>query len=262
MTTRTLTLAAALGAATLLGLGLPAAAQQAEVRIGTIPESYPPFTQVEANGELKGFEIDVGNALCAEMKVTCRWVLQAWDGIIPALQESKFDAIIASMSITDERKQVIDFSDKYYDTPAMFIGRKDEKVEITPAGMKGKTVGVQVSTIHANYVQAKFGDVVDIRTYDTQENANLDLIAGRVDLIMADSIALQDGFLNTPDGADFEVKGQPFTDPLLGAGVGVGVRKADTALRDKFSAAIKAVRADGTYKAINDKYFKFDAYGG
>lgn len=260
MTTRTLTLAA-LSIAALLGFGLPASAQQADVRIGTVPESYPPFTQVEANGELKGFEIDLGNALCAEMKVTCRWVLQAWDGIIPALQENKFDAIIASMSITDERKQVIDFSEKYYNTPAMFVGRKDEKIELTPASLKGKTVGVQVSTIHATYVEAKFKDVLDIRTYDTQENANLDLIAGRVDLLMADSIALQDGLLNTPDGTDFEVKGEPFTDPILGEGVGVGVRKADTALRDKFSAAIKAVRANGTYKAVNDKYFKFDAYG-
>jgi ABC-type amino acid transport substrate-binding protein len=116
--------------------------------------------------------------------------------------------------------------------------------------------------VHANYVEAKFKGVADIKTYDTQENANLDLIAGRVDLVLADSIALEDGLLKTEQGQDFEVKGKPFTDPLMGLGVGIAVRKDETALRDKLSAAIKAIRANGTYKKINDKYFKFDVYGG
>lgn len=234
---------------------------QEVVRIGTTPESYPPFTWVDAQGKLNGFEIEIGEALCAQMQVKCEWVLQSWDGIIPALQEKKFDAIIASMSITDERKQVVDFSDKYYDSPAIFVGRKDEAIEISPAGLEGKTVGVQVSTIHANYVEAKYKGIVTIKTYDTQENANLDLIAGRVDLLLADSVALTDGFLKSPEGADFEVKGKPFTDPLMGAGSGIAVRKGDP-LGARFSAAIKAIRANGLYKTINDKYFTFDIYGG
>lgn len=233
---------------------------QEVVRIGTTPESYPPFTWVDAQGKLNGFEIEIGEALCAQMQVKCEWVLQSWDGIIPALQEKKFDAIIASMSITDERKQVVDFSDKYYDSPAIFVGRKDETIDISPAGLEGKTVGVQVSTIHANYVEAKYKGIVTIKTYDTQENANLDLIAGRVDLLLADSVALTDGFLKSPEGADFEVKGKPFTDPLMGAGSGIAVRKGDP-LAAKFSAAIKAIRANGLYKTINDKYFTFDIYG-
>ncbi|WP_181703894.1 transporter substrate-binding domain-containing protein [Chthonobacter albigriseus] len=244
-----------------------AAAAEDTVRIGTTPESYPPFTTIDANGNVQGFEADLQAALCEEMKVKCVWVLQAWDGIIPALTENKFDAIIASMSITEERKQVVDFSDKYYNTPAMFVGRKDATFETNADGtlaldkLEGKVVGVQVSTTHASYADAKLKDKAEIKTYDTQENANLDLIAGRVDLLLADSIALTDSLLKTPDGVDFEVKGAPFTDPLMGDGVGVAVRKGDP-LKDKFSAAIKAIRDNGKYKAINDKYFDFDAFGG
>lgn len=257
-----------LGLGLLLAAGLAGqAAAEDVVRIGTTPESYPPFTTIDANGNVQGFEADIKDALCEEMKVKCEWVLQAWDGIIPALTENKFDAIIASMSITDERKQVVDFSDKYYDTPAMFVGRKDASFEVGADGalaldkLAGKVVGVQVSTTHASFADAKLKGIAEIKSYDTQENANLDLIAGRVDLLLADSIALTDSLLNTPDGEDFEVKGKPFNDPLMGAGVGVAVRKGDS-LKDKISAAIAAIRANGKYKAINDKYFKFDAYGG
>lgn len=250
-----------------LAAGAVGAKAQDTVRIGTTPESYPPFTTIDANGDVQGFEADLQKALCEEMKVTCVWVLQAWDGIIPALTENKFDAIMASMSITEERLKVVDFSAKYYNTPAMFVGRKDTAFESGPDGalaldkLNGKILGVQVSTVHYSYAEAKLKDIAEIKTYDTQENANLDLIAGRVDLLLADSIALTDSLLNTPDGADFEVKGKPFTDPLMGAGVGVAVRKGDP-LKDKFSAAIKALRDNGKYKEINDKYFKFDAYGG
>lgn len=256
----------ALGLALAAGLASAAAAQEV-VRIGTTPESYPPFTTIDANGNVQGFEADIAAALCEEMKVKCEWVLQAWDGIIPALTENKFDAIIASMSITEERKQVVDFSEKYYNTPAMFVGRKDTEFPVGADGMidfaqlSGKTLGVQVSTTHANYADAKLKGIVDIKSYDTQENANLDLIAGRVDLLLADSIALTDSLLKTADGEDFEVKGAPFTDPLMGEGVGVAIRKGDP-LKDKFSAAIRAIRENGKYKATNDKYFDFDAYGG
>ena len=249
-------LAVAFGTATAFG-----AMAADQVRLGTTPESYPPFTQIDADGSVSGFEADLADALCAEMKVECEWVLQAWDGIIPALQANKFDAIIASMSITDERKQQIDFSEKYYNTPAMFVGAKGKDITISADGLKGLVVGVQINTTHAKYMEERHPDV-ELKTYDTQENANLDLIAGRVDLLLADSIALDDGLLKTADGAGFEVKGEPFTDPLMGDGVGVGIRKGEDALREKFNAAIAAIRANGTYKAINDKYFSFDAYGG
>ncbi len=261
------TMIRSLGFALALAAGLTGARAEDTVRIGTTPESYPPFTTIDANGDVQGFEADLQKAFCEEMKVKCVWVLQAWDGIIPALTENKFDAIMASMSITEERLKVVDFSDKYYNTPAMFVGRKDVTFDTNADGtialdkLQGKVLGVQVSTVHYAYADAKLKGIAEIKSYDTQENANLDLIAGRVDLLLADSIALTDSLLNTPDGADFEVKGKPFTDPLMGAGVGVAIRKGDP-LKEKFSAAIKALRENGKYKEINDKYFKFDAYGG
>lgn len=232
-----------------------------KVRIGTTPESYPPFTFIEADGSVAGFEAELADALCTEMGVECEWVLQAWDGIIPALVADKFDAIIASMSITAERKKIVDFSEKYYDTPAMFVGPKDKDVTISKEGLSDLVVGVQTATTHANFMAEKYPDV-KTNTYDTQENANLDLFSGRVDVLLADSIALTDSILSTPEGENFETKGEPFTDPLMGDGVGVAIRKGEDDLRDKFSAAIEAIRANGKYKAINDKYFTFDAYGG
>jgi polar amino acid transport system substrate-binding protein len=257
---------ASLAVGAMLGLASLTAQAQDVVKIGYADEAYPPFTSKDASGKWVGFEVDLMDAFCAHMKVTCEIVPVAWDGIIPALQEKKFDAIIASMSITEERKKVIDFSDKYYKVGGMFIGPKAEKIATCPEtgickdAMKGKIIGVQLSTTHANYAQAKFADVAEIKAYDKQDNANADLVAGRVDVLLADSIALGD-FLKTDQGKDFEKKAMAPDDPIFGEGVGVGLRKEDTALKEKFNAAIKAIREDGTYKKINDKYFDFDAYG-
>jgi polar amino acid transport system substrate-binding protein len=230
---------------------------------GVAAEAYPPFSSKDASGKWVGFEIDLMDAVCAQMKAKCELVETAWDGIIPSLQEKKIDVIWSSMSITAERMQKIDFTDKYYQTPAVIIGPKSEAVTIdfsNPASVKGKIFGVQTSTIHANFVQKYFGSTATVKTYDTQDNCNADLIAGRVDLVMADSIALAD-FLKSDQGKDFEVKATAPKDPILGNGVGGGLRKDDTALREKLNAAIAAVRADGTYDKIAKKYFDFNVYG-
>ena len=233
------------------------------IKFGVAAEPYQPFTSKDASGKWVGFEIDLMNAVCAQMKAKCELVETAWDGIIPALQEKKIDVIWSSMSITDERKQKIDFTDRYYRTPAIMIGPKSEEVKIdfsNPDSLKGKIIGVQISTTHSNFVQKYFGSTATIKTYDTQDNCNADLVAGRVDLVMADSIALSD-FLKSDQGKDFEVKATAPKDPIFGSGVGGGLRKDDTALREKLNAAIAAVRADGTYDKIAKKYFDFDVYG-
>ncbi len=145
----------------------------------------------------------------------------------------------------------------------MIIGPKSEDVKIdfsNPDSVKGKIFGVQTSTIHYNFVKKYFGSVATIKTYDTQDNCNADLVAGRVDLVMADSIALND-FLKSDQGKDFEVKATAPKDPILGGGVGGGVRKSDDALREKLNAAIAAIRANGTYDKIAKKYFDFNIYG-
>jgi polar amino acid transport system substrate-binding protein len=240
--------ALALGA---LALTTPAVAQET-LTIGT-EAAYKPFAYVLPSGELTGFDIDIANALCAEMGATCEIVNQSFDGLIPALNAEKIDAIIASMNITPERLEAIDFAGPYYTAPALFIAPKDAGLEITPEGLDGKYVGVQRGSTMANYIAAKFPDA-RVQVYDTAEAANLDLASGRVDVVFADGIVLQE-FLATPDGAGFEAVGEPVFDAeILGTGAGIGVRKGDTALKEKFDAALAAIIASGEYKTINDKH--------
>ncbi|MEL6217548.1 MAG: lysine/arginine/ornithine ABC transporter substrate-binding protein [Pseudomonadota bacterium] len=247
-----------LAAAATLIAGQAAAA---DLRI-CVEGAYPPFSEVTASGELKGFDIDMTGALCEQMGKSCEMVQTEWDGIIPALLERKCDAIIASMSITEDRKKVIDFTGKYYQTPAKFIGAADAGLSDTAEGMAGKTVGVQRGTTHQDFMESEFPDV-DLKLYGTQDEAYLDLQAGRIDAIMADSVAMNDGFLQTENGKGYAFFGADYSIPKYhGEGAGIGVRQSDTELRDSFTAAIEALRSSGKYKEINDKYFDFDIYGG
>ncbi|MEJ2029400.1 MAG: ABC transporter substrate-binding protein [Maritimibacter sp.] len=224
--------------------------------------AYPPFNYTESDGSVAGFEIDLGNAMCAQMKVTCTWVTQDWDGIIPGLQAKKYDAIIASLYITDERRKVISFSDKYYNVPSRFVAPSDSAYEISAEGLSGAVVGTQRATSFERYLTAEMPDV-EVRLYGTMDEAYLDLASGRVDAVLGDVVALKDGFLSTPDGEGFELRGPEFTDPeYFGYGAGVAVRQDDQAIADAFSAAIKALREDGTYQDISNKWFGVDVYGG
>jgi arginine/ornithine transport system substrate-binding protein len=232
-----------------------------KVRIG-VEGAYPPFSYVTPEGKLAGFDIDIGWALCDAMKVECTMVQQDWDGIIPALLARKYDAILASMSITPERMEKVDFTVKYYQTPARFVRKKGSGIEITPEDLKGKTVGVQRATTHDSFLTDKFGDTVDIKRYGTQDEAYLDMASGRLDLLIADSVAINEGFLKTDAGKDFEFVGPSYTDPQwFGEGAGIAVRKGEDDLREMFNKAIAEIRANGTYKKIQDKYFDFDVYG-
>ncbi|SIQ11793.1 amino acid ABC transporter substrate-binding protein, PAAT family [Rhizobium sp. RU35A] len=249
--------------ALLMGVAAAGAAAAQELKVGVAAEPYPPFSSPDASGKWVGWEVDFMNAVCAEAKVKCVLTPVAWDGIIPALTSKKIDAIMGSMSITPERSKTIAFSDKYYNTPTAVIGPKGVKFDATPEGLKGKVLGVQVSTIHADYAKKYFGPVVsEIKEYQTQDEANQDLASGRLDAVQADLITLQ-AFLDSDQGkACCEVKGNVKDDPeILGAGVGIGLRKEDTALKDKFNAAIKAIRTNGTYDKISKNYFTFDIYG-
>jgi arginine/ornithine transport system substrate-binding protein len=232
-----------------------------EVKVG-VEGAYPPFSFVDTNGKLQGFDIDITYALCDAMKVKCKLVQQDFDGLIPALLAKKIDAIIASMSITEERKQKVAFTKKYYQTPARFVRKKGSGIEITKEGLKDKTVGVQQATIHDTYLTDNYGDVVKIKRYSTLDEAYLDLATGRLDLLLADSIPVKDGFLNKPAGKDFEFVGPSLTDPRwFGEGIGIAVRKGDSDLREMLNKAIDTIRADGIYKKIAAKYFDFDIYG-
>lgn len=249
-------------AAMAFGFGAQAM-DKMKVRMGT-EGAYAPFNAVDKEGKLVGFDIDIGNAICAAANFECTWVIQNWDGIIPGLIAEKFDTIIASMSITEERLKKVDFSKKYYSTPARFVTADANKgVEISMANLKGKVIGVQEGTVSDNYVTDNFGKDSKIKRYEKQDQANLDLTSGRLDYVFADSVVLSDGFLKTKRGKGYGFVGPNYADQKwFGEGIGIAVRKGEHKLRDAINAAIAKIRADGTYTKINAKYFDFDVYGG
>ena len=254
---------------TLIALVFAAGTIQAKdwkmVRIG-VEGAYPPFSSTTADGKLVGFDIDIALALCDAMKVECKLVPQDWDGIIPALLARKYDAIIASMSITEERKKKVAFTNKYYQTPAKFVAKKGSVPNFDRAGVAaataGKKIGVQRATIHDNFITDKGGEGVVVKRYATQDEAYLDLAAGRVDMLLADSVAMSEGFLKKPEGKDYAFVGPDLNEPeYFGEGAGIAIRKGDADLAELFNKAIEQIRADGTYKKIQDKYFDFNVYG-
>ncbi len=233
-----------------------AAPAYAELKMGVAAEPYAPFTSKDASGVWVGWEVDFMNALCAEIGETCVIEEVAWDGIIPALQAKKFDAIMSSMSVTDERKKTISFSDIYYNSAAVIIGPKNDDKDFSPEHLSGKNVGVQVSTTHSRYLEKYYAPKgAVLKTYATQDEANADLAAGRLDYVMADGVAL-DAFLQSEQGAACcEQKGAvPLDVEILGAGVGFGIRQEDTALLEKVNAGIKALGAKGVFKEITAKW--------
>ena len=223
-----------------------------------IEGAYPPFNNKDASGQVVGFDKDIGDALCAKMKAECTVVTSDWDGIIPSLNAKKFDFIISSLSITDERKQAVDFTDPYYSNKQQFIARKGADFKTDPASLKGKTIGTQRATQAATWLDDHGGMDGDFKVslYDNQENAYLDLTSGRVDAILADKYANYD-WLKSKAGKDYEFKGEPVNEDDK---VGIAVRKGDDKLRNALNAALKEIVADGTYKKINDKYFPFSIY--
>ena len=249
-------------AVALIALAGVASASAQQIKVGFSPEAYPPFYSQDASGAWGGWEVEIVNAICAEAKLDCVLTPIPWDGLIPALNSKKIDAIMNSMSITAERMKEIDFSDKYYNTPTAVVGAKDQTFDASPAGLKGKIIGVQVSTVHAAYAKKHFTEAAEIKEYQTQDEANQDLAAGRIDATQADSIAL-DAFLKSDQGKGCcDMKGIVAPDDeVLGPGVGAGVRKDDAELKGKINAAIKAIRDNGKYAEITKKYFDFDVYG-
>jgi arginine/ornithine transport system substrate-binding protein len=244
-----------------LACGPAQAKEWKKIRVA-VEGAYPPFSFVTPEGELAGFDIDIAKALVAAMGREIDLVVQDWNGIIPALLARKYDAIVASMMITENRKKKVAFTNTYYNTPAKFVGKKGMLNEFSREHLKGKKVGVQRSTVHDDYLTDNYGKDVEIKRYATQDEAYLDLAAGRVDMLLADSIALSDGFLKKPEGQDYQFIGPDLSDPRwFGNGAGIAIRKEDEDLVEMFNNALEQIRADGTYQKIQDKYFDFNVYG-
>ena len=252
-----------LAAAVVTALGTTAvqAKEWKTVRFG-IEGAYPPFSWTEPNGELRGFDVDMANALCKELDAKCQIVAQDWDGIIPSLLARKYDAIIAAMSITEERKKRVDFTGKYALIPNKFVAKKGTEIDFTKDGLKGVKVGVQRATTHDKYLSDNFDGSVEIVRYGSFDDAYLDLKAGRIATVLGDASALEEGLLNKPGGDGYEFIGPSLTDPKwFGDGFGIAVRKQDKDLTKQLDEAIKSLREKGIYQQIASKYFAYDVYG-
>jgi octopine/nopaline transport system substrate-binding protein len=262
----------------LISLFLTISANADKIRIGT-EGAYPPWNAKNESGKLIGFEVELANFLCIYMKADCTIVEQDWDGMIPGLIMRKYDAIMAGMSITDERLKTINFSQGYADEVASLAVMKGSSLEgmDTPAGINltkksgdtskalktikaalaGKTVCVQTATIHQNFLES--GDVgkVNVRTYKTQDEVNLDLASGRCDVALAAAVAFTD--YADKSGKPVVLVGPTFSGGAFGNGVGVGIRKDDTELLSKFNKAIEMARKEGKIRELAIKWFGFDA---
>ncbi len=217
------------------------------VKIAT-ESSYKPFSYTDADGKLIGYEVELVDALCAQMQAECELISQDWDGLIPGLNAQKFDAIIAGMSITPERQEVVEFTDPYFYTGIILIGKKGDN--ITVADLDGQPVASQRSTVSSQYLQDEYPNA-DIKLYDTQDNAYLDLTSGRVRAMMSDKVTGID-WLKTEAGTDYEVKGEEIsTDEDA---MGIAFRKGDP-LVGKFNTALAELKANGTYDQITGSYF-------
>lgn len=235
---------------------------QDTIRFG-VEATYPPFESKLPSGQLVGFDIDLGNALCAQLKARCVWVENSFDGMIPALKAKKFDGIISSMSITAERQKQIAFSDKLFNTPAYLVVKKGSRLKATADSLHGKHVGVQQGSIFETYAKKFWAPKgVVVTTYQSSDLAYADLLSGRLDGVVDDAVVLQNAFLKKPRGQGYEMaKPEIYDEAIFGHGTGVGLRKEDVALRQKLNSAIAAIHKNGTYDRLAKKYFNFNVYG-
>jgi arginine/ornithine transport system substrate-binding protein len=246
----------------LLVLCAPAWAQAPDwkkLRVG-VEGNYPPFSKMGPDGKLSGFDIDIALALCRKMGAECTLVQQEWDGMMPALRAKKFDMIVASMSITDERRKAAEFSDPYYDVPSRWVARAGAFKDASPATLKGKRIIVLRNSPRARLVAEQYKDS-ELLLVNKETDVYMELAAGRGDIGFGSSVVSGEAFLKRPEG-----KGYAQVGPMVhlqggGGGVGVAFRKGDTVLRDKVNAALKAIKADGSYKKLADSYFDFDVSG-
>jgi lysine-arginine-ornithine-binding protein len=232
-----------------------------QIRFGTDP-AYAPFESKGVDGKPMGFDIDLGNAICARLDAKCVWVENDFDGLIPALKAKKFDAILASMSVTEARQQEVAFTDKTYDIATQMVARKGSGLLPEVASLRGKRVGVQQGTIQESYAKAHWQSAgVTVVPYQSQDLVYQDLVSGRLDASLQDAVAADQGFLKTSSGQGFAFAGPKLEDPkILGVGAAIAIRKEDSDLRGVINKALASIISDGTYKKIAQKYFSFDIY--
>jgi ABC-type amino acid transport substrate-binding protein len=230
-------------------LALPALAQD-PIRIG-IDASYAPFGFVDESGAMTGFDVDISNALCAEMKATCEIVNLPWDGIFAALEAGNIDAVITSVNITDERKQKYEMVGPYYQSPMAWMAAPGSEIDGTEATLAGKTVGTLTGPSLEDALRERFGDTLTLSIYDSMDAAALDLSAGRVDAVYGDQLQLLHGYVMA-EPASYAIVGEPVP---FGEGKGIVIRKGETELAQRMTDALAAIVANGQHAEISTKYF-------
>ncbi len=240
-----------------LSLAKPRERVWTEVRIAS-EGARPPYNYLDANSELAGFEIDLARDLCARMKVTCHFVAENWDGLIPGLLNRDYDAIMAAMEITDEAREKIAFTKPYIRMPSAFLASKQSEIrDASPQGLKGKTIGVEAGGAHENYLENVYKQS-DIKPYATLEEAILDLAEGRLDVVIGDKDALVDFLKTRREGQCCAIFADAPHDPAyFGDGVGIGLRMQDETLKAMFEKALDESMADGSFARIREKYFDY-----
>ena len=232
-----------LGSALLLTAALSTVSVQAADKVRFVTEgAWAPFNFIDEAGQPQGFDVDIARALCAKMAADCEILTQDWDGLIPGLKVRKFDAIIASMSITEDRLKVVDFTNKYYSGGLRFMGRVEDNFDLS--NLSGKTIGAQRATLGAQYLEDNFTGKADLKFYDNQDNVYLDLVAGRLDIVLSDELPTYNWLKTSESGAKFEFKGDAF---MKTDNIGIAVRKGDDKLKEKLNKALDQILADGTY---------------
>jgi lysine-arginine-ornithine-binding protein len=231
------------------------------IRFGVDP-SYPPFESKAPDGSFTGFDIDLGNAICAQLHQKCEWVEQSFDAMIPALKARKFDAILSAMSATPARRQQIDFSNRLYNSSSALIARTGSNLQPTAHALQGKRVGVVQGSTQESYANAEWAPKnVTVVAYQTQDQIYQDLETNRLDAAFQAAVQADFGFLKTPRGKGFALVGKPVGDSRVAGDVAIGIRKGDAPLEKQINQAIAAIRHDGVYQQVAAKYFNFDIYG-
>jgi arginine/ornithine transport system substrate-binding protein len=240
---------------------IAAPALAADLRVAVDP-TYEPFTYKTPQGEVTGFDVDIAKAVCEQIKRKCVFVEQVWDSMIPGLQAKKYDAIISSMSMTDERRRVVDFTDRYYKTPSSIVVKKDVQYS-GPASLKGKKIGVLKGSTQEKWAMGELKPAgVTIVPYEAQDQVYLDINSGRLDGTVADKVEVHGGFLRKPEGKNYGYVGpDQYETKYYGDGIGIALRKNQGDLKKQMNEAIKTIRSNGSYNTIAKKYFDFDPYG-
>ena len=242
---------------TALAVLLPASLVRADEPLRIATEGYyPPFNYFDEDGALAGFDVDIARALCAQIQVACELMARDWDALIPGLLAGDYDAIIASMSITEDRKKQVAFTDPYYKNALIFVGKAASGLTLEKLSLSGKAVGTQAATISADYLANHWSEVVRIELYKTQEDAFRSLANGTIDLVLGDLYASY-AWLQMEAGKDLQFVGG-YID--IDDQIAIAVRQEDEVLRRRLNAALAEILFDGTYTDINFSYFPFDIY--